>query len=214
MTTLPRAPVLIGAAGHTLFHAGERGPAWRLIGGVLRIDRVAGGARQLMWLALPGDLVGAESLCDQPYQYDARGLTRVQLEPVHAPEAAAREAWLRQAVMQQQYRCQDMAALRTDQVTARLMHLLTLLGHDWREAQGRDPAARARADRIRAALPPLRELAEVVGAQHETVCRALARLLPPRSRSAGGGRRTSRASDPLAQVMGAAVPTGLFGGGA
>lgn len=191
MTTLPSAPVLISPAAQSIFNAGERGPLWRLISGQVRIDHVQGPSRQLMLLALPGDLIGTESLCGQAYRYSATALTPAQLEPVRVTGPDDHAHWLRQAVMQQHLRSQDMAALRTGQVTQRLSHLLHLLGHAWPLAQGDDPAARAHADHIRASLPPLRELAEVIDAQHETVCRALGRLLP-RTRKADTARHGLR----------------------
>jgi len=192
MTTLPSAPVLISPAGQSIFHAGEQGPLWRLISGQVRLDHVPGPSpRQLMLLALPGDLIGTESLCGQAYRYGATALTPAQLEPVRCAGAADQAHWLRQAVLQQHQRWQDMAALRTGQVTQRLSHLLHLLGHAWPQVQGDEPAAQARAERIRASLPPLRELAEVIDAQHETVCRALARLLP-RTRKADTARHGLR----------------------
>lgn len=203
MTTLPSAPVLISPAAQTIFNAGEQGPLWRLISGQVRIDHVQGPSRQLMLLALPGDLIGTESLCGQAYRYSATALTPAQLERVRCTGADDPAHWLRQAVLQQHQRWQDMAALRTGQVTQRLSHLLHLLGHAWPLAQGDDPAARARADHIRASLPPLRELAEVIDAQHETVCRALGRLLPPRTRKPGpaGAAHVHRASNWLSESM-------------
>lgn len=46
----------------------------------------------------------------------------------------------------------------------------------------------AQADAVRKALPTLREVALVVDAKTETACRALAQLLPPRSRKSGPAR--------------------------
>ena len=46
------------------------------------------------------------------------------------------------------------------------------------------------ADAVRQALPALREVALLIDAKTETVCRALAQLLPPRSRKSGPARST------------------------
>lgn len=177
--------VLVCPASQSVFASGERGPLWRVVSGEIRIDRVIGHTRQLVQVALAGDLVGIEALCDQAYRYSATALTPARLASVRFDSDAERDTLLRQALMQQQTRCQDMAALRTGPVPQRLVHLLQLLGHAWRQAQGDDAEARALSDHIREALPALREVAQVVDAKHETVCRALARLLPPRSRKPG-----------------------------
>ena len=70
-----------------------------------------------------------------------------------------------------------MAALRTGTVPQRIARLLRLLGFDRPAApQDCDDCARL----IRQSLPTLREMAHMVDAKTETVCRALAQLLPPR----------------------------------
>ena len=74
------------------------------------------------------------------------------------------------------HRSQDMAQLRTGSVLQRLTHLLLLMGLD---VPPNGP------DAVRQALPALREVALLVDAKTETVCRALAQLLPPRSRKGG-----------------------------
>lgn len=201
MTSVSFSSVLACSAAQPVFTAGERGPLWRVISGEVRIDRVDGPVRQLMQLALPGDLIGIESLCDQAYQYSATALTPARLAPVRVTGPADHERWLRQALMQQHMRCQDMAALRTGQVPQRLAHLLQLLGHAWQQAQGEDLESRALSDRIREALPALREVADVVDAKHETVCRVLARLLPPRRRqSRSGGSHADQVEGRLVDV--------------
>jgi hypothetical protein len=80
-----------------------------------------------------------------------------------------------------------MTLLRTGTVVQRQTHLLGLLGLDRSgQAAGQsDPT-----DAVRQALPTLREVALVVDAKTETVCRALAELLPPRSRKSGPPRRS------------------------
>ena len=77
--------------------------------------------------------------------------------------------------------------------------LLGVLGHrvpSGRGVGGQEPDG----DAIRNSLPPLRVLADVVDAKPETVCRALAQLLPPRARKTGP-RKWSKASQAAAQAM-------------
>jgi len=173
------------ASADTAWLPGDCGPLWRVARGVVCLDRPQGvepGASSLVQLALPGDLVGLEALCDQPYRLGASALTPARLDLVVLDSMATREHLLQQAVMQLQRRSLDIAALRTGPVVQRLAYLLRLLGHerDWGVLGGA-----VHADAIRTSLPRLRELAGVVDAKTETVCRALARLLPPRSRRSG-----------------------------
>lgn len=175
------------ASAETVFLAGESGPVWRVVEGLVRLDRDRGPIRQPVQLALPGDLIGTESLCDRSYQFSATAFTACRLEPVRLSPDAAREPLLQQALLQHQDRSLDMAALRTGTVPHRIIHLLRLLGVDWHPSE---QAWGHKADAIRDALPTLREMAQVIDAKTETVCRALAQLLPPRSRADEGGAPT------------------------
>lgn len=190
-------PVHLCAGQAPLFKAGDTGALWRVLEGTVRLDRESGPSRLPVLIALPGDLVGIESLCDQPYQFTATAFTDCRLEPVPVTDEAARQALLQQALFQQQMRTHDMATLRTGNVLSRLACLLKLLGLPWQGAQAVDEA---RADTLRSALPALRELAQMVDAKAETVCRGLAQLLPPRRRKSGPVR-----VHPLAPV----APAGL-----
>jgi CRP-like cAMP-binding protein len=180
-------PLRVSAGQTPIFQPGDTGTVWRVRQGVVRLNRPAGAGRLPVQLALPGDLIGIEALCDQPYQFCAEAFTDCELEPVPLGTAAEgdtlRQALLREVLLQQQSRSQDMATLRTGNVIERLAHLLRLLGLPW---QG---VASGQADAIRQALPTLREVAELVDAKAETVCRALAQLLPPRSRKGGPARK-------------------------
>jgi CRP-like cAMP-binding protein len=174
----PTTTFLDRDSAEPVFHAGERGPLWRLQQGLVRLDRHHGSARQAVQLALPGDLIGIEALCGQSYQFSAVAFMPSRLQRVAVEgRGAAREPLLQQALLQHQTRCLDMAALRTGTVPQRIAHLLRLLGFDRPAApQDCDDCARL----IRQSLPTLREVAHMVDAKTETVCRALAQLLPPR----------------------------------
>lgn len=170
---------------NVFFRAGDSGLLWRVVEGTARLDRESADARLPVLLALPGDLLGVEALCDQPYQFTASAFTDARVEPVPVASEIERQALLRQALCQQQQRCHDMAMLRTGSVLQRLACLLRLLGLPWQGAHAVDDR---QADALRAALPALKELAQMVDAKPETVCRALAQLLPPRSRKSGPAR--------------------------
>lgn len=185
--------------GEPVFNAGKAASLWRVQSGVLRLDQHVGDAVQLVMLVLPGDLVGTEALCHEAYTYHAHALTDVVLIPVDASQADVRQQLMVETILQQPQRSHDMARVRTGSVGSRLAALLGVLGH-------RVPSGLAAGvceqdgDAIRNSLPPLRVLADVVDAKPETVCRALAQLLPPRARKTGP-RRWSKASQAAAQAM-------------
>ncbi|HEY9096960.1 MAG TPA: cyclic nucleotide-binding domain-containing protein [Hydrogenophaga sp.] len=183
MSTLDAGFALACASNQSIFLAGDCGPVWRVVEGVVRLDRATGPVCQPVQLALPGDLVGSEALCGQPYQYSARAFTPCRLEPVPHGADVPPGSLLKQALLQQIERSQDMAQLRTGSVMQRLTYMLALLNLGWRTEQ---PLVTGQADSIRRALPTLREVALLVDAKTETVCRALAQLLPPRKHRPGG----------------------------
>jgi hypothetical protein len=179
MNTPCSSAALVRAKAESVFLAGESGPVWRVVEGIVRLDCGANSLHQPVQLALPGDLIGIESLCGRDYQLSASAFTDCRLERVQLDQDRAREPLLQQALLQNQDRCQDMAALRTGTVSRRLVHLLHLMGFDWSSGSS---AQRSNPDIVRQALPALREVAQLVDAKTETVCRVLAQLLPPRSR--------------------------------
>lgn len=182
MTSAIFSADLVCASQQAVFLAGERGPVWRVVQGIVRLDRHSGPVCQPVQLALPGDLIGMEALCGQPYQLSASAFTPCRLETVRTESDSVSPSLLQQALLQHLNRSQDMAQLRTGSVLQRLIHLLALMGLDVPHF-GRPHADGA--DAIRQALPALREVALLVDAKTETVCRALAQLLPPRSRKGG-----------------------------
>lgn len=188
---------LVCAKAEPVFLAGDSGPMWRVIEGIVRLD--GGTPDQLLrpvQLALPGDLIGIESLCGRDYQLSASAFTDCRLERVPLDAGRDREPLMQQALLQNQDRSRDMAALRTGTVSRRLAHLLHLMGVDWLPggglAQRGTGTGNGTGDSVRNALPALREVAQLVDAKTETVCRALAQLLPPRSRKGGQARGTGR----------------------
>jgi hypothetical protein len=182
MTSAFSSVELVCASQQPVFLAGESGSVWRVVQGIVRLDRHSGPVCQPVQLALPGDLIGMEALCGQPYQLSASAFTPCRLEAVPTAAHTPQQPLLQQALLQHMHRSQDMAQLRTGSVLQRLTHLLALMGLDvppFGRPQGNG------ADAVRQALPALREVALLVDAKTETVCRALAQLLPPRSRKGG-----------------------------
>lgn len=176
MNLVTSRSVLTCDRAEEVFRSGENGPVWRLVRGWVRVDQEVGPRRLLVQLAQPGDLLGTEVLCGAAsYRFSATAFTDCVLERVRPQSAEQQQALLQQAVLQQLQLSARMAALRTGPVPQRLGHLLDVMGYVWRRSE--------QADAIRKALPPLREIADVVDAKTETVCRAMAQLMPSRGRS-------------------------------
>lgn len=184
-----------GAAGTTrtvaraqaLLLEGAVGPVWRVRTGAFRLERVTPDGASVVQIALAGDLIGVERLCDQAYVCSAVALTDAVVEP-EPVDAAHREAMLSHGFRQQQRQLYEMTLLRSGPVVGRLRHLLDLLG---RRAEGPTQPLE------RAALPVLKDIAQIVLSAPETVCRELNRLLPARAR---------RGTRPVVAWGAAAVP--------
>lgn len=156
-------------SGHTLIESGQRGPVWRVLTGVLRLERPGLDGQMLVQLALPGDLIGVEALCALPHAYSASALTQAKVEPVTINGELIHYATMAKGFLQQQRQTLDMMRLRSGPIQQRIAYLLTMLGKD---GEGRLRSVR------RDELPTLREMAQIVDSALETVCRELNVLLP------------------------------------
>lgn len=170
--------------GDTVFEAGQTAHLWRVVSGVMALVQREHDAQHFMSLVMPGDLLGIEALCQMipplPHRLRAEALTDVELVPLAPANQGERQQLMVAALLQQQQRSHDMAHLRTGPVVPRVAALLKVLGHA--AALVGEPQ---NPDVLRKSLPALRDLALVVDATPETVCRALTQLLPPRTRKPG-----------------------------
>jgi hypothetical protein len=66
--------------GQVLVNAGEYGPVWRITEGLFRLERAGHDGLSLVQLGLPGDLLGVEALCAEPYAYTITAITTGQAE--------------------------------------------------------------------------------------------------------------------------------------
>lgn len=146
------------SAGQRLLRSGEFGPLWRVVEGWVVLTHDALDDRQVLGLVGPGELVGLAALRAQPYDADATALLPARL----CPEAGrvSSEQLCMVALTQQVRDARLMASLRTGTVRRRL---LCLLEHLRAHGQPMD----------RKHLPVLKELARLVDATVETVCRTL-----------------------------------------
>lgn len=163
-----------------IFSIGEVATLWRVKSGVIRLDGQGRSDQYPIALAVSGDLLGAECLCGEPYQVKAQALTDVVLELIPVQDEAHRQRLMMEVILQQPTRNHDMTRLRTGPVSGRLEQLFRVMGHPSLAKS----IANIGADTLRASLPTLREIALVVDAKPETVCRALTQLLPRPTRKA------------------------------
>jgi CRP-like cAMP-binding protein len=157
--------------GQVLFSAGEQGAVWQITEGLFRLERASHDGLSLVQLGLPGDLLGVEALCSEPYVYTITAITTSQVERVAADRELTRFGIVAKAYLQQQRRTHDMMLLRGGPVTERLAHLLKLLARD---ANGCEHELNRRD------LPVLKEVASILDIATETVCRELSAFLPAR----------------------------------
>ena len=158
--------------GHVLANSCEYGLVYCVTKGLLRLDRWTKEGLSLVQLALPGDLLGVETLCAESYTYSITAImpSEVKLQPVNG--AISNFAFVSKALLQQQRRAQDMVKLRTGHVSDRLAYFLNLLemkhvGNS-QELDRRD-------------LPMIKEIAVIVDCTNETVCRQLNAFIPART---------------------------------
>jgi CRP-like cAMP-binding protein len=145
----------------------ESQAVWRLESGAVRIDSAeADGPESLVRLAMPGDLLGAESLLGVEDRFMVRALTPSRLVAVN-PLAGTLPQLLMEAVVTGYRRSREMVQLRTGSAEERVKSLLVLLAAAGRVNVG---------DRATCALPTLSDIAGIVHIAPETVSRVLASL--------------------------------------
>ena len=157
--------------GQVLVNAGEFGQVWRVTEGMFRLERLGMDGLSLVQLALPGDLLGVESLCAEPYAYTVTAITESKAVLQTTKGELSRFGVVAKAYLQQQRRTHDMMKLRSGPVRERLAHFLTLLARN-------EDGSQRKLDRHD--LPVLREVAAILDTATETVCRELNAFFPAR----------------------------------
>lgn len=177
--TLPTTEVWHLAIGQELPASGPlRLGGWRVLSGALRLDplRHAPTPAAAVQLALPGDVVGLEALCEQPPMFRARALLPCQVQPLAVPmDPALRARRLAEALGRCWQRSAEMASLRHGPVHERMARLLRALAAS-QSGDGVMPC-RLPADappRLPSPRPRGRDLAELLDTTPETVSRVLA----------------------------------------
>jgi CRP-like cAMP-binding protein len=145
----------------------ETHTVWRLESGALRIDsKRTNETETLVRLAMPGDLIGVESLLGVQDRFTVRALTPSRLVPLELAEGMMQEL-LMDSVITGYQRSREIVKLRTGTAEERVKHLLVILTEAGRgNTKGNATCA----------LPTLGDIAGIVHVALETVCRVLASL--------------------------------------
>ncbi len=149
----------LGKRGQALVVAGESGPAWRVVEGIVRLDLPVPfgeepGEEHFVGIAWGGDLIGAEALMFGRYGYTATAVTPVVLEG-WSQVAAKEPAALLYARFE--HRMGEVLRLRAGKAPERIARLFELA-----QSAGAEPL------RLR-----LRDIAAITGLRIETVSRTL-----------------------------------------
>lgn len=139
---------------------------WCVRRGMLGIahDALAEDART-QFLALSGDLIGAELLAGEGAPGRVVAVTAAELEPVPCFGLDSRHGVLSMAYAQSRRQGREILRLRTGLVADRVKQMLLLLGEHGEHGEVTDVE-----------LPSLRQLADLLDASPEAICRVLGRM--------------------------------------
>lgn len=166
--------------GERIFAAGDNGHAWRVLVGVVRLDRDGIDGPEFGGLALAGDVIGAETLLFGTYTFTARALSAVTIEIWGEQREHFRPQILLHTLTAMETRVADALALRKGAPDRRIGRLLNLIGRGVAHGQRTVPVA----------LPQLRDIAEITALTVETVSRTISRLKSDGALVVCGGERS------------------------
>jgi hypothetical protein len=138
---------------------------WLLQEGVVAVCHPAqdGGCDHPEYLALPGNLIGAERLAGEATPSRINVLAAAVLVAVPSGTAAQRQGLLAPALAQARRQAREFLSLRSGSLADRVRHLLLLLGAKHGEE-------------VDLKLPQLRQLSSLLDATPEAICRVLGGL--------------------------------------
>ncbi|NCX93784.1 MAG: Crp/Fnr family transcriptional regulator [Gammaproteobacteria bacterium] len=160
--------------GESLFREGDSGTLWRVEQGAILLQKATEDGIALTQMALPGDIIGVEGLCNRPYTNSAIALVETKLIQQGVSGDFSAFAAVAEGYLQQKQRMHDMSRLRMGSVASRIKHLVHLL------AKSKD-GKRRKLDRKE--LPTLREMSQIMDITGETICRELKALFPQASKA-------------------------------
>jgi CRP-like cAMP-binding protein len=149
------------AAGEGIYRAGADGLAWRLTSGVIRLDNASSASdASFASLAVPGDILGCETLLFGCYTFSATALTQCQLSPWPEGAGALAGESLLASLAQAQQRAAEVVALRGGQAADRVLGLIRLFT---------DSAGQV-------VLPTRQDIADITDLRFETISRIIKAL--------------------------------------
>ncbi len=149
------------AAGQGVYQAGADGLAWRLNSGVIRLDNAtSSGDASFASLAVPGDILGCETLLFGCYTFSATALTQCELSPWPEGVGAMAGESLLASLAQAQQRAAEIVALRGGQAVDRVLGLIRL----FTDSTGQ------------VVLPTRQDIADITDLRFETISRIIKTL--------------------------------------
>ena len=149
-------------AGERIYAFGECGPAYRVMSGSIRIDRVLQDSpSSFANVAVVGDLFGAEVLLNQTYGFEARALTDCEVMVWEAPKQSWLESFARELI-QISERQAEAVSLRSGTALERIIKLINLMRHNQ--------------DDDRTVLPSNKDISEMTCLTTETASRCITQL--------------------------------------
>lgn len=149
--------------GERIYSTGRTGLAWRVVSGSVRLDHgIPGSESRFASLAVPGDVIGAETLIFQRYSFCATALSDCVLTPWPEGEAAPAGEALLATFTAREMRTAEVVALRCGQPIERVRRLLKLIAGNTCPSYHK--------------LPPRRDMADITALALETVSRAVSQL--------------------------------------
>ncbi len=153
-------------AGAPIYGLGARGLAWRVERGSVRLDADGhSGEERFASLALPGDIIGSETMLFGAYAFSAAALTHCEISPWPEGAPAASGNSLLKSLAASQQRAADLVALRGGQALDRVIGLIRIMSI----ALGEGTVSSV-------VLPTRKDIADITALRLETVSRIIKSL--------------------------------------
>jgi CRP-like cAMP-binding protein len=181
-------------AGDRIYSSGEFGPAFRVVSGSIRLDRVLqDSAPNFANVAIVGDLFGAEVLLNKSYGFEARALTDCEVMEWEVPQRLWVKTFARELINISQ-RQAEAVSLRSGTALERVVKLVNLIRHNHNDE--------------RTVFPSLKDISDMTSLTVETASRCISELriqgiLTPLPGSKGAKRRHFKVSTMLEEQVAA-----------
>lgn len=149
--------------GERIYSVGRSGLPWRVVSGSVRLDQdIPGSESRFASLAIPGDVIGAETLIFQHYSFCATALSDCVLTPWPEGKTMPVGEALLVTFTARERRTAEVVALRCGHPIERVRRLLKLLAGNTCPSYHK--------------LPPRSDMADITALALETVSRAVSEL--------------------------------------